>query len=261
MKYLRIYNVLLKNAVSYEAQYRGDTWLKLFVNVIWIGMLATIIEVIFRQTPAIGGWEKPEVYLLTILWVIADEWYTALFKGNIWDIPNVITDGKLDVLLTKPAHVLFLVMTKIIYLHSFYRFLTQLAVLGLFLLKFDVTVSLWHIPFAILLLVCGIIINCAVALVLNTLSFWFLRISNINDAWESIAMIGRYPLSVLPKTMKILTLTAVPIAFQSYLPTSMLLGRLPWFGAVYAVLFTGIISCVAVAFWNFAIRRYASASS
>lgn len=260
-KYIAIYKILLSQAVSYEAHYRRDTWLQLGTNILWVGMIFTIIEIIFRQTPTLLGWEKHDVYLLSVIWIIVDEIYTMAFKRNLWNIPRFVTEGMLDPYLTHPVSALFLLSTRVFLIRAFYRLLIQLGILGWLIWRFDFAVSGWRTLLVIPLMICAVVVNYSITLMLNTGSFWLYRIDKVNDLWESATTIGRYPLSVLPKTVKILTLTFLPVAFLSYIPTSTLLGRWPGYGVAYALSFTLLIFSLAVIFWNYAVKRYSSASS
>ena len=256
-----IYTVFVQNGVSYLAQYRKDAWWNVAVNVLWVGMLFLIVEVIFSQTATIVGWKKEEVYLLTILWTIVSEAFVMIFGGNTQQIPHMITDGDLDIFLTKPANTLFLVSTRFFLFRAFYRLLADFGILAWIVWRFDVGVSLPHAVLAFFLVVCGIIVHFSMTLLANTLSFWFLRIDNVNDTLVSLHTLGRYPIDVFPKTLKILLLTALPMAFSGYIPVAVLTGRWPWYAVGYAVCFTAAFFCLAVRFWSFALKRYSSASS
>src|SRR3989344_7571974 len=124
-KYFRIYKRFIENALSYQAQRRGDTWMKMFLNLLWLGMLFLFINVFFEHTQSFAGWSKEEVYLLTFFWIFVDETMILLFEQNIAGIPDIVTDGVLDVYLTKPANTLFLVTTQKILPFSLYRLLLQ----------------------------------------------------------------------------------------------------------------------------------------
>ena len=261
IKYFKIYRVLLSNSFSFEAQYRQDTIIKLLTNLVWVGMMFIVIEVIFLQTSAIAGWSKAEVYLMSVFWILADELFVANFGNNLWSIPNYVTDGELDIFLTKPVTPLFLVSCRTILIRAFYRFFTQLFILAWLIWQFDFAPSLVHIVLAAFLILVAVMIDYARVLIANTFSFWFLRIENVNEAIGVIGSFGRYPLSIWPKTFKILFLTALPIAFSGFIPAATLTGRWPWYGILYAFLFAGFLFYIAVKFWNFALKRYSSASS
>ncbi|MEK7623962.1 MAG: ABC-2 family transporter protein [Patescibacteria group bacterium] len=260
-KYFNIYKIFLNNAISYEAQYRRDTWLHLATNVLWVGLLATTIEVIFGQTKEIIGWTKPEMYLLTVVYVIMDEIYTMFFKKNMINMSELITQGELDLVLTKPASPLFLCTTKIVLIRALYRLGIQIGLLVWVLWHFTFVFSPTNVLIAFVLIMSGVAVAYAFVLILNTLSFWFLRFDNVNNAWDTLSSLGRYPVTVLPKVIQVILFTAVPIAFVGFVPTATLLGKWPVAGIFYALGFTGIIFFIAVRFWNFAVRRYSSASS
>lgn len=260
-KYLRVYKIFWENGFSYEAQYRGDTWLKLFSNLFWIAMIFITIEVIFSQTSSIVGWNKEQVYLMAVIWIIADELFVTLFLGSLSNIPLLIINGELDLYLVKPISSLFLVSAMKILIRGLYRFLTQLIVFGWLVWQFDFAVSIWHILITVLLVVVAVWVDYSRVLIANIFSFWFARIDNVNDLIGSASSLGRYPLSIWPKTLKIIFLTIVPIAFSSFIPVATLTGRWPWYGVLYAFLFAGLLFWLAVKFWNFAIKRYSSASS
>lgn len=260
-KYLNLYRIFLGNALSYESQYRLDTWLKLLTNVIWIAILFSIIEVIFNHTSAIAGWTKPEVYLLTVLWVLMDELFITLFRENFYNFSTLTTQGDLDFYLTKPVNTLFLVSTQKILARSAYRFLVQLFILAWLIIHFDFSVSLSSIITCCFLLLIGLSIQYSYSLFFNIFSFWFLRIENINEALGTLSFSGRYPLEILPKTLKIITFTAIPIGLFAYVPTATLLGKITGWYVPYAVLFSAVLFLISISFWNFALRRYSSASS
>src|SRR3989339_726805 len=233
-KYLFIYLTLLKNAFSYEAQYRRDTWLHLASNFLYLGLLSATIEVVFRHTPELNGWSREETYLLMLLWIIADELFTMVSKHNLWNLPGLVTDGALDAYLTKPANTLFLVSTKIFLMRAGYRLFIQIGFLVWLVWSFDFAPSLWHGAMAIVLVIGGALVHYSFSLILNTLSFWWLRIDNINDAWESLSNMGRYPLGIFPKFVRVLRLTFLPIAFIGYIPAAAMTGRAGWWLILYA---------------------------
>lgn len=260
-KYLRIYKTYFSNAVSYDAQYRKDTWMHFFTNILWLLLLATVIEVIFGQTESILGWSKQEVYLLTVVWVMIDELYTMFFKKNMMDLPGKITDGDLDYIITKPASSLFLISTPIFLMRSFYRLFVQLFVLVWLVLNFDFAAATHLIPLSMLLIVCGTFVHYSFTLILNTLGFWYMRIDNVNDLWNSINGIGKYPLGVFPKFIKVIAFTALPIAFIGYGQVAVLTGRWEADLILYTIFFTALLFLMARWFWYFAVKRYSSASS
>ncbi|MFA6427159.1 MAG: ABC-2 family transporter protein [Candidatus Magasanikbacteria bacterium] len=260
-KYFRIYKVFVENGISFLVQYRHDTLFNLFMHLVWMGMMFLIVEILFGQTNAIAGWSKQEVYMLTLIWTLIGETYITFFGGNLPEIPDTITDGKLDNLITKPVNTLFLVSTKFFLVRATYRVCTELILIGWLVWQFDFAHSLSAILSCILLTLCGVMIYYASFLIANTFSFWLLRIDNINDAVDTISTFGRYPVSVFPLTIRASIFVFAPIVFASYAPVAVLTGKWPLYTSLFIIAFTIILCVIAVKFWNFAIKRYTSASS
>ncbi len=260
-KYFRVFRVCVSNSFSFEAQYRTDTILKLITNLLFVGMLFTIIEVIFSQTNAIAGWSKAEIYLMTSFWIIADETYVCFFGGNLPFIPDAIVNGDLDFFILKPISSLFLASTLKFLFRSLYRLLTQIAILAYLLWKFHLTFTLENTVLAILLIMVAVWIDYSRVLIANTFSFWFLKIDNVNEAIGYFSALGKYPLNIWPKAIKIILLTVIPVAFSGFIPVATLTGRWPWYGILYSFIFAGFLFWLAMRFWNFALKRYSSASS
>lgn len=259
-KYLRVYKIFFQNAVSRESQYRLNAWLNTLFNVVWLGVMYLMMSVLFEHTTEINGWTKNAAMLLMLGWTIADE-IQIIFFNNITNIPNTVVEGNLDMYVTKPINTLFAICTKNIALHISFRLITDLFVFIAFIFHHNIPLSLINILLGIFLLFCGTIITASFTLILNTFSFWFERIDNINDAWFTILNIGSYPTSILPKTLRVLFFTIIPIAFVAYLPVGVFTGQIEKIWTLYGFGFTICITSVAILFWNFALKKYSSASS
>lgn len=258
--YFRIYRTYLHNAISYHAQYRASTWLHALLHILWLFMTLFLVSVFFEHSDVVAGWKKEEVYLMALLWSLADE-ISIIFFNNIQDLPDLITDGNIDGHLTKPANPLFALTLSKINIFAVYRALGESALLLWIFLNYDFTPRPLYAAISVLLFFSAIIIHYSFILILNTLGFWFYRINNINEAWFTLFEIGKYPISVLPKAGRIMFLTVLPIAFTAYVPVATMTGKWPWHGILYTIVFALFLFAAAIAFWNHAIKKYSSASS
>ncbi len=246
---------------SYITQYRAQLIIQLFVHLIWTGFLFTTVEIIFSQTSTIVGWTKPEVYLLTVFWLLTDELFVAVWGNNISCLSELTTRGTLDSYITKPTNTLFLVSNQRISFTGMLKFFTQCLIAGWLFLNFDFGTSPLRIAATFLTLLLAISIDFSLTLMGNTLSFWFSRIENINSLIGSIHGLGRYPLNLWPRPLKIIFLSALPIAFSGYIPLAILTGKWPLYSIVYVALVALIFGVFAHWFWQQGLKKYSSASS
>ena len=259
-KYFKIYSILMSNAFSRDVQFRIDTWVTWFTHIAWCGLLFVLVDVLFRFTNGIAGWSKPEVFLLVIIFTLSQQFFHFFFRDNMWELPNIITDGKLDSYLVSPVHPIFLATSRQVATKAIPRIVTQSGLLIWALVTYDFGLTVWSSLGLIILVIAGLIIQAAFFLIINTLSFWFLRIDNINEAWFNLAQLGRYPLSVLPQTLSILALSAFPIAYQSYVPVGVGLGKLDVRFFLLAIIWAAGLCVIAYKMWDRGLKNYESAS-
>lgn len=260
-QYFRVYKVMFENNVSYMAQYRKNAWIKMVTNFLWLAMVVLTIEIIFSFTDSLGGLLRQEVYLLTVFWIMEVEFFDIFFGNNLPDLPNIVTDGEFDFYITKPISPLFLISLKIFTINGVWRFLTQVIILIWLFSQFNFAASAWHALMVIPLFFCAVAIDYAIVLMLNTLSFWFERIDNINSLWEVTVDVGKFPILVFPKALRILSLTLIPIAFAGNVPLLVLTGKWALTTIFFTFAVTAFFLLTARAFWRYAIRNYSSTGS
>lgn len=260
-KYLKVYGILLKNAFSRDAAFRADTFWSWVTHLIWLGMLYILVDTLFRFTNAVAGWSKSDMFLLMNIFILSQQLFLFLFRENVWEIPNIITDGKLDAYMLTPVNVIFLLVSRQISTRALGRLITQTIILVIIIVHYHYSFSLPQILAFSLLFIISLAVQLGHGLLLNTLGFWFLRIDNINEAYFNIGQLAKYPLSVLPASLQVIFFTILPIAYQNYTPVGVGLGKLSFDFVLVAAGYTALLWWAAIAFWRFSLRRYSSASS
>lgn len=98
-------------------------------------------------------------------------------------------------------------------------------------------------------------------LALMTLGIWLVRVDNLWVLGESIMQIARYPMDIYQGALQRAFVFFVPLAFLATVPAKQLVrgfdGPMLMLGLAWAAVFL----VLSRAFWRFALRHYASASS
>jgi ABC-2 type transport system permease protein len=79
--------------------------------------------------------------------------------------------------------------------------------------------------------------------------------------FEGVFRIAKYPTDIFGKPFKIILSYVLPISFIATFPAKSLLGILSWQNIIFSLFFTATLLFFSLKFWNFALRRYSSASS
>ncbi len=94
-----------------------------------------------------------------------------------------------------------------------------------------------------------------------TMSFWFVKVGNLSELFNSVWDTGRFPVSTFRGLLRVVLTVILPIAFITTFPAQAVLGSLDGLTLGGAVAMGGVMFGFSVWFWRYAIRSYSSASS
>lgn len=259
-KYLRLFGKILQYSLAREIVFRSNFFLKVILNIFWYAVLFGMIEIIFFHTDELGGWNKTQIFLLFLTWIILEDVFRLFFQENLARLPILINNGELDLLLTKPINHQFLLSMRTIKVYA----LTDLVVdICLFLLfaVFWLNFTFLNFLLFIFLLFLGVTLLYSFTLIVVSSSFWFLGIENVIELWHQLTALGRFPAKLYPPFIRLIGLTVIPFAVITNFPPQALVGELPLNSFLYAIILSIIFFLLASLFFRFACRHYASASS
>ncbi len=261
MRYVRLLWLFFKNSLLVEMEYRVNFALNTLLSVLWLGVRLAAVLAFFVHRPTIGGWTLPEALIVLGLFNVFSGIIDAVLRPNMDQIVEHIRKGTMDFILTKPVNSQFLASLRVFVVWNLADVVLGLGVIVYALGRLDFRPSSAQVAVFAALLVAGVVIVYAFWMLLVTLAFWFVRVSNITELFSTFFTAGRFPVTVYPDWVRWLLTFIVPVALLTTFPAASLLGRLT---ATYALLSLGMAAGLLVAsaaFWNYAVRHYASASS
>lgn len=259
-KYFRLYGHFSKFAVMKNLAYPDDfiTWS--VVDILWSVVNLGFYRILLLNIPVISGWNFDQLILPIGLIHLLSAFIWGLMYGNMVEIPKDVNKGTLDLYLTKPVNNQFLVSTRYVGLNLIPTFC-----IGIFLTWYGLVVN--HVlSWASVLLVLislgsAVIISYSVWFMTITLAFWVNRLQNIAEVFPHSLDIAKYPVSIYPPLARYIFVFVIPFAFLGFVPAEIILGRSSWLTIFLPVLTASVLLFLSHRFWNFALRRYSSASS
>ncbi len=260
--YLRLVGAQLRS----QTQYRASFVLDMTSSTLVASLDVLAVLVLFRVTPALGGFSVREVLVMTGLantaFALAD-----LAVGNIDTMRQYIRTGRFDAVLIRPLRVLPQLVFGDFTLRRLGRVLQGLVVLA-------VALSLAHVDWtparaALLVIapVAGAVVFCSVFVAGSTVAFWFVESGELAN---SFTYGGRdftlYPTSIYPGWFRAVFAYGLGFAFVAYLPALAILGHadplgtpsfVPWCSPLVAVLAVALAALV----WRTGVRHYRSTGS
>ena len=261
VRYLKIWWGFFETSFMEDIEYRANMVIKIIVDVIWYAGQFSVFEVLYRHTDSIGGWAHDQTRVFMGSLFVMDSIYMVLFHENLDHLSWMVKKGELDLLLTKPISSQFMVSCKKVNV----TYIGNIILTSLFLFwavsKLQTSVGLGQILLFIVSIIFSLSVTYAFRMCFAILSLIFQNAQYITFVWYQLYRFGTRPDAMYPNFLRYALLSFVPVAFIASVPSRFLVEGIQWdlfFGGI-------IVSCTLLfltsKFWNFALKKYSSASS
>ncbi len=260
-RYLLVAQLFFKNSLMSQLEYRFEFLSWTIVSALWIFLTLVIVNLVFGQVSSVAGWTREQVLIVVAL--------SGIFTGLLWmfiipsllDLSESVRKGNLDFYLTKPINVRYLLSVNKYDMDNIFRLiaLTLYLLFVIGLINYDIPPLSLLAFFALFFM--GLIIFYNFFFIMATTSFWLIDITNLEDLYANLLNIGRYPVYIFEGTLRIVFMVIIPVAFIATFPTEFLIGKGNYTTLIVGLILVVVSTIISQKFWNFAIKRYSSASS
>lgn len=260
-KYSKLILVVARQCLLRILEFRSEVISWSLVSIVWITMMLASIELIFGQIQTIAGWNKEEVLLVvTIQGLFVSCLWLFVFPSLLY-FSHSIRHGELDYFLLKPAKPRIMLSFSRFEFDQYLRIIVLLALAIRFVGQLHIAINLISLVGGIILFLVGLVIFYNLFFMITVISFWSIKLFNLEELFESILGIGKYPTDIFSKGVHFIFLYLVPIAFISTFPVQAILGKGSLQLIIIGLVLVIITFLLSQWFWVFALKRYQSASS
>jgi ABC-2 type transport system permease protein len=261
-KYFLLYLQLLKLSLISQMEYRSNFFIGFIVESGFLFTKIMYLIVVYNINITINGYSPNDMMLYIGTFSIITAFYTGFIMVNFYEIPEHIKNGTLDIFMTKPISLQFMVtLRKADFSMTLPNMIGGVAMVVLAWEKSGIPVNVFSVLGYIGFIVSGIIIAYSVFLFPQLLSFWIVETKAIiqiaDRGWDFNTM----PMTIYTKWIQRLGMFVFPIFAISNLPSMFLIGKMDFVHALWAVVAPIFFIVLIRLFWNYAIRNYSSASS
>lgn len=259
--YLQLYKAFLKNTLAREMDYRASFIGDFVDSIINFGITILMFDILYSNVNVIEGWSRYETLFLVGYAQLITAFIFMLFMNNLPRIQKYVSNGDLDLVLIKPCDSQFYVSLRYFYFGGMSSLLPSLILLLYSYLNIKPEISFDIVIIFVVSLICSITIAYSIWLILMTLSFFFIKISQLHEIFLSILKFMEYPSSIYKGLIRLIFVFVIPIISISNIPVEYILGKKAIQNVVILFVIAVVFALMARAFWKYSLRKYQSASN
>ncbi|MDA0590649.1 MAG: ABC-2 family transporter protein [Planctomycetota bacterium] len=270
--YRRVWATFFRNALVREMTFRGNFLINLVTRAFWFAAQITLFKIIYDNVDFISGWTEPQYFAFMATGMLINAIIEAFFMPNCANFSELIRTGNLDFALLKPIDTQFLISCEKMELAMVNQIVLALSLLSYALYQIGEPVSFFQVVAYVTFLGVGVTFFYSLMIALASASVWMGRNQGLYDFWFYITVFARYPRSIYdgvdPDTLEAGEILQsaftfiIPILLVVTVPAELIAKSMDSWNYPAIALGTSLAGLVVSRlFFNFALKRYRSASS
>ena len=265
VRYSRLWLSLAKFSLLGELAFRANFLVKVFVELLWLGILLVFNFTIFRQTGTVANWTEYDYLFFIGCYFAMGGLIETLFLENCNEFADLIRSGDLDFFLLKPIDEQFLISCRKIDWACAPNVVLGFLVMGGALWLGEHPVTPQSAALFLLMFGSGAALAYGMLVTMMSASIWLMRNQSLFEMWWLFTTLMRHPRSIFvgrfASPAGLFFSFVVPIMLVTNVPAEVMVRGIDWRIVAYA-LFASVIAVMGSR-WVFrtALKRYRSASS
>ena len=270
--YRRVWATFFRNALVREMTFRGNFLINLVTRAFWFAAQITLFKIIYDNVDFISGWTEPQYFAFMATGMLINAIIEAFFMPNCANFSELIRTGNLDFALLKPIDTQFLISCEKMELAMVNQIVLALSLLGYALYQIGEPVSFFQVVAYVTFLGVGVAFFYSLMIALASASVWMGRNQGLYDFWFYITVFARYPRSIYDgvdpdpleagEILQSAFTFIIPILLVVTVPAELIAKSMDSWNYPAIALGTSLAGLVVSRlFFNFALKRYRSASS
>jgi ABC-2 type transport system permease protein len=261
MTHLRLFWIHLRLGVLNELQYRTNLVIQLVQSTLGLATALLGLGIVFSKTDTLAGWRPAELLAIVGVFTLVSGLTQLVVRPSLARFMEDVRLGTFDFILTKPVDAQILASMRQIEVWKLVDVVVGLVVLTVAINQLGASVGLAEAISFLVALLAGVTIIYSFLLILATCAFWFVRVDNILNIFQSMYEAGRWPIGIYPPWLRTTLTFLVPIGFAITVPTEGLVGRLTSPSLLGAIALAIALPVAARVFWRIGVRHYSGASA
>ena len=257
---LDVFTTIVKINFVKEFIYRSNAVAMTIADMVWVLVEYAFFEIIYSNTNSINGWSREQTFFFLGVFISSDALFTTFFQRSFWMFPYLISQGDLDIILTKPINSVAMATFKDINFSQILNLFFGFWIIHHYGPEAGFTGGILWLAVIFWIFV-GLITQYLVRFCFVVWSFWLDRGITVSRLYYQFYALANKPEGLYPPMIRYLIKSALPFAFMGSIPSRALTGRANTSDYFLVAGVLAVYVFVAVRLWKKGLQRYQSASS
>lgn len=261
-KHLKIYIQYFIQYLKTRLVYKTDFVLGLTSQLTSLIVSVAFLTLIFTRVEDINGWTFNQLLLLAGFGGMVMNLH-HIFLFNVYMLGRkYIVKGKMDRLLLRPLNPLFQVYADGVSDDNISKFIANMILVVYAATQLSLNLTPLKAVYTVLAIFSGVLIFAGIFLLFASTAFWTGRSRSAMWLVFNLTDFRKYPFGIYSLPLQALLTTLVPLAFASFFPVTLLIGKPGWQLWQILTLFAGpVFYLFAYRFWKYGLSSYSSTGS
>jgi len=256
--YFRIWFFMSRNSFLMVLNQKSVLLIFLAGKVLRFLFFVSFLYFLVTGAENLAGYNSTQAIFFFLTFMIIDTTAQFFFR-EVYKFRNYVISGDFDLILVKPTSALFRVLmggADVIDLVTLPPIYLATAYVGSLLAP-----SVGQVLIYILLILTGMVITTAFHIIVISFGIITLEVDHTIMIYRDISAMGRMPTDIYKEPLKGLLTYFIPVAIMMSLPAKAFMGVATKASIFTAFVVSIVFIFISYRFWNFALKKYTSASS
>ncbi len=218
----------------------------------------SFLYLLLKNVKYLAGYDSNQVLFFSATYLLVDV-VSQFFFRHVYSFRPLVVTGDLDLILLKPMNPLF---RSLMGAPDAIDFITIPPIIAVVVyLGSLLNPSLIHVSYYLLLVLNGLIISMSFHILVLSFGIITLEVDHLVMIFRDLVSMGRLPVDIYKEPLKGVLTFLIPVGVMITLPAKALMGLVSPLGIISSLMFGTAFLFLSLRFWNFALKKYTSASS
>lgn len=261
MRNIKLIAAFARYCLIRDMEFSKNFLITILIHVVYISLNLVFFSLIWVEVGGFGGLSTYQMLFFQGTFILGDSLFMLFTYNGILSVPELIRKGDLDYILTKPVPSQFLATFSKVDFFSFTDFVVGIAILIYSSYKMKLKFNFYTLMFFLVMVVVGKVITYAIACLMVSLSFIFIKMQAIFAIFDEMAQLQRYPMGIYTTPFRMIFSITFPAIIVANYPAYFVFGKLSIVELVWLFIAGILLLYACHRFWQYGLGKYESASS